>query len=251
MKDPSIKKILSSPDLDEITSKLIIGISAKDIHEWLAAKYTAKDESNFILSEKLLKTYQDKYLDFHVALKEDLAKTSASVKSNIDLSKELELNVKNNSSYKDALTKLANNELDIKSMLLTMIVNIETRTAQVFDQIQDNPETIKADRVLMEWFDRLGTMLEKYHKLVIEPPQLAAANTTNNITFNMIDQSATVFYEALRETLSEIDVESSLLFMEKFHDKMNKVKELSTAVQSTEERYIEAQLLTESISSKL
>jgi len=39
MNKNALKKILEHPDKDEIISKLVIGITPKDIHDWLSAKY--------------------------------------------------------------------------------------------------------------------------------------------------------------------------------------------------------------------
>ena len=65
MNKNAFQKIKNHPDLEEIISKLIIGISVKDINEWLKAKYTLVSESKFILSEKTIKSFQDNYLDIY------------------------------------------------------------------------------------------------------------------------------------------------------------------------------------------
>ena len=64
-KDTGLKKILDHPDLEEIISKLLIGISSKDIHSWLKSKYTNVSESKFVISEKALISFQDNYLDLY------------------------------------------------------------------------------------------------------------------------------------------------------------------------------------------
>lgn len=246
LKKASLKKILESPDREEITSKLLMGRSPKDIHEWLKAKYTDLNDSSFILSEKLLKTYQDDYLDIVDTIQKDLVKT----KSNIEIGTELELAVKSNITYQNALQNLATTELDIKQIILKMVAAIETRTGQVFDKIQqDETGSIRNDRILMEWFDRLGMVLERYYKLVNEPAaQMAASQTTNNYTFNMVDESVTVMYDIIKEILSKMDVELSLHFMELFNEKMSKLKEKTEQPKTADDRLIEAKLLTEKMS---
>jgi len=246
MKDKVLLKLLESPDLDEITSKLLMGATTKDIHEWLKIKYPSPGDSAFVLSEKMLKAFQEKYLDIYSTIKEDLYKTKSESEQ---LSKELELSVKGNKTYKQALAELATNELDIKKMIVGMVCQIELRIGQVFDQIQENPDNLKGDRVLMEWFDRLANSLEKYHKLVIEPPQ--QNSVVNNYNFNMVDETASVFYEAIKEVLNEMDVEVSLLFTEKLTEKLNKLKEKTKTQAPVEARIEEAKLLTEKMSEKI
>ena len=90
-KDTGLKKILDHPDLEEIISKLLIGISSKDIHSWLKSKYTNVSESKFVISEKALTSFQDNYLDLYNHIKNDLLKTQ---QSNLSLSAQAELSVK-------------------------------------------------------------------------------------------------------------------------------------------------------------
>src|SRR5271165_5050277 len=127
MNKTALQKILSHPDKDEIISKLILGISSKDIHEWLAAKYANVSEIKFVVAEKSLKSFQENYLDLYDMIKKDLAAT----KTAIALSKEDELllSVQENPTYQSKMMEIASNEIDIKKMLAKMIYAIETRIA--------------------------------------------------------------------------------------------------------------------------
>ena len=246
---PSYKKILEHPDREEIISKLAIAISSKDINEWLRAKYTNVGEEKFVLSEKMLKTFKDTYLDFYTEIQQDIGKTKQAVKSNV--SEDLELAVRGNSAYKDAMLKIANNELDVNQMISRMAINIELRVSQIFDIIQDNPNDIntKIDRVLIEYVDALGGLLDKAHKF---------QNPTNNIQFTQnnvniqVDSSISVFHDVIKEVLSQMDLESSLYFMEVFNDKMSKLKMPDpSAPLSPELKMAEVQLLNQTINQKI
>jgi len=148
MNKTSIKKIIEHVDRDEIISKLIIGISPEDIHDWLKAKYTNVSETKFVLSEKLIKSFQSNYLDIYTMLKEDIAKTKIAVANHTE--ENLELAVKENSTYRSAMLKMANNEIDVKTMITTLCINVETRLAQIFDTIQQDPNNInpRIDRTI-------------------------------------------------------------------------------------------------------
>ncbi len=100
-KQPTYKKILEHPDKDEIISKLVIGVSATDFHDWLKAKYTNVSEAKFVLSEKIVKSFQDTYLDFYNDMSQDLANVKAA--SAPGATDDLSLVVKSNPAYHDAL----------------------------------------------------------------------------------------------------------------------------------------------------
>lgn len=246
MKQPSIFRILEHPDREEIISKLIISIPPSDIAEWLKAKYTNPGESKFVLSEKLIKSFQDNYLDMYSYIKEDILKTKQ-MQSNPE--EQLELAIKNNKAYKEKMMELAGKEVDIKSMIANMIVAIETRAAQVFDTIQDDPRNMRTDRILIEWFDLLGNILEKYHKLVNGAPDQIIQH---NVTLQVVDQHINVFYDVIKEVLSQMDVETSLYFMEVFNEKISKLKAPADAnAPTTDMRLAEAKIINETINNKL
>jgi hypothetical protein len=242
----SATRILEHPDKDEIISKLILIGSSSDIAEWLRAKYTNPGESRFHLGEKVIKSFQDNYLDLYVAIKEDILKTK---EMQISPEQELELSVKNNKTYKEKMLELAGKEVDIKSMITNMIAAIETRAGQVFDSIQEDPRNMRADRVLIEWFDLLGGTLEKYHKLVNGAPDQIIQH---NVTLQVVDQHINVFYDVIREVLSQMDIETSLYFMELFNEKISKLKPPSEKDYSNPDlRLAEAKIINENINNKL
>lgn len=242
-------KILTHPDQDEIVSKLIIGVSPKDIKEWLDAKYNDVNEKKFTLSEKYIKEFQDTYLDFYTQLKEDFEKTkNATTEASFQ---ELELSIRDNPTYKNKMMQLANQEIDIKKMLSGMINAIEARCMQVFEEIQADPRNItRNDRIMMEWFDRLGANLERYSKFILGSPDQIIQH---NVNVQHVDLQSQVIQDAIRETLAEMDIESSLKFMELLTEKMNKLKVPSEKEQivPTEHRLQEAKIITETIGQKL
>jgi hypothetical protein len=248
MNKTSLEKILKHPDKDEIISKLIIGISPKTITEWLKGKYTNVDESKFVISEKTIKSFKDNYLDIYKILKEDFDKTKNALAVNTE--DQLMLSVQNNPTYKNKMIELASQEIDIKKMLANMIIAIETRAAQIFDSIQEDPRNINSrnDRVLREWFDTLGANLERFHKLVNGVPDQIIQH---NITLQAVDQHIAVFHDVIRDVLSKMDLESSMYFMELFNERMSKLKQPDTNNMSTEERLVEAKILNETITKKI
>jgi len=244
------KKILEHPDKDEIISKLIIGISSADIHDWLKAKYTNVSEAKFVLSEKTIKSFQTNYLDFYNDVMQDLSKVKESLATNT--SDQLELAVKSNPSYKDALLKIANNELDIDTIMAKMAINVEARVAQIYDIVQDNPNDIntKVERVLIEYIDALGGLLDKYHKWKESrnPDQIIQ----HNVTLQVVDQHISILHDVIKDVLSQMDLESSMYFMERFNEKISKLKAPTPETAPSQEmRLAEAKLLNETINKKI
>ncbi len=251
MNKPTYKKILEHPDKDEIIAKLVIGSSPSDIHDWLKVKYTNVSEAKFVLSEKIIKSFQASYLDFYNDIQSDLAKTKTALATNT--TDQLDLVVKDNPAYKDAMLKLAGGELDVDKIMANLAINIETRLSQIFDTIQENPRDIntRVDRLIREYADTLGNLLEKYHKWKeVRPDQIIQ----HNVTLQVVDQHISVFHDVIREVLSQMDLETSLYFMEVFNEKMSKLKMPDSggnAPPTTEMKMAEAKLLNETINKKI
>lgn len=249
-KQPTYKKILEHPDKDEIISKLVIGVSATDIHDWLKAKYTNVSEAKFVLSEKIIKSFQDTYLDFYNDMSQDLANVKAA--SAPGATDDLSLVVKSNPAYHDALLKVANKELDIDTIMAKMALNVETRMSQIYDEIQADPRNIntKIERVWIEYIDSLGNLLDKYHKWkeARHPDQIIQ----HNVTLQVVDQHISVFHDVIKEVLSQMDLESSQYFLEVFNDKMSKLKAPVPEIGPSQDvKMAEAKLLNETINKKI
>lgn len=249
MNKSSLNKILHHPDKDEIISKLVIGISSKDINEWLSSKYTNVNESKFVISEKSLKSFQSNYLDIYNLIQEDISKSKSALTNATE--DELVLSVQNNPTYKNKMLELAGKEIDIRHIVANLCVAIESRLAQVFDTIQEDPRNIntKVDRLLIDYAEVLGNVLEKYYKFTEEP-----ANQTieHKVTLQVVDQHISVFHDVIKEVLSQMDLETSLYFMEVFNEKMAKLKPPSEKdIPNTDARLVEAKLLNETINKKL
>jgi hypothetical protein len=247
---PAFKKILEHPDKDEIISKLIIGMSPKDVHDCLAARYTTPTEiTKFVIAEKTIKSFQENYLDIYNMIQEDLIKSQQAIANGAEAS--LELSVKNSPTYRSKMMELATKKLDVRQMIANMCVAIETRFAQIFDEIQEDPRNIntKIDRVLIDYTEVLGGILEKYYKFTENP---ADTVIQHNVTLQVVDQHISVFHDVIKEVLSQMDLETSLYFMEVFNQKMAKLKmPEKDAPPSPDAQLAEVKLLNETINKKL
>ena len=250
MNKPTYKKILEHPDKDEIIGKLVIGVSPIDINDWLKIKYTNVSEAKFVLSEKIIKSFKDNHLDFYNDMLQDLSSTKLAVATNTQ--DQIELAVKGNPAYKDALLRVANNELNIEKTMAIMAINVETRMAQVFDTIMDDPRNIntKVDRLFADYAEILGNLLDKYHKWKEKP--VADQVVQHNVTLQVVDQHISVFHDVIKKFLSQMDTEASMYFLEVFNEEFSKLKPpVPDAGPSQEMKLAEVKLLNETINTKL
>src|SRR5271157_2091974 len=114
-------KILNHVDRDEIISKLLLGINPKDVSDNLYIRYVDIKDNSLLISEKDLNAFKKHSLDLYKTIRDDLQKTTSLTGATTDA----QLAVTSNPQYKDALLKLANNELDVKTMLGSLIINVE------------------------------------------------------------------------------------------------------------------------------
>lgn len=249
MNKNALQKILQHPDKDEIISKLVIGITPKDIHDWLASKYTNASEKKFVIAEKSINSFQNNYLDIYNMIQEDVVKSKTALATNTE--EELALSVQNNPTYKSKMLELAGKELDIRKMVANLCVAIETRIGQVFDEIQEDPRNIntRVDRLLIDYAEALGSILEKYYKFTEEPAQNVVQH---NVTLNVMDQHISVFHDIIKDVLSHMDLEASMYFMEVFNERFSKLKlPAVNTTPNTDTRLTEAKVLSETIDKKI
>jgi hypothetical protein len=249
MSKKTFEKVYQHPDFDELVAKLTLDIPPKDIHDWLASKYTTASEAKLVISEGTLKSFKDNYLDVYTLIAEDMRKTKQSLATGTE--NQLELAIQNNPTYKSKMMELANKEIDVRQMVAHLCVAIETRLGQVFDEIQSDPRNIntRVERVLIEYGELLGGLLEKYYKFTENPADVVIQH---NVTLQAMDQHISVFHDVIREVLSQMDLESSMLFMELYRERLTKLKAPATdPAMNTDMKVAEAKLLNETINKKL
>jgi hypothetical protein len=239
--------VLNHPDKDELISKLLQNISPADITKNLEIRYGDIDK-NLIVSEKTLETFKKNSLNIYRTIQEDLRKTSVALQHS---DADVQLTLKNNPTYRQTLEKLANNELDIKTMLANMILATETRIAQIFDQIQSDPDNVnsRTERLFNEYLDRFQAAIEKWQKYIIQSPDQIIQH---NVSVQHIDNHMSVFHDAIRKVLSKMDNESALLFMNLYNEEINKTKApIETPQTPVEERLAEVKTIHDQINYQL
>jgi hypothetical protein len=244
-----LAKILEHPDREEIVAKLCIAIDPKDIAEWLSAKYTAAGDKKFLLTAKNLQSFKDNHLDVYQVIKNDFAKAKIAIVQGAE--EQMQLAIQNNPTYQKAIVSVLEQELDLKQTIQQLCKAVETRLAQIYDVIEEDPRNIntKLDRMFVEYVEALGGLLEKAYKILNDGPDQVIQH---NITVQHIDQHITVFYEVIKKVLSQMDLESSMYFMEMFNEEMSKIQDpANRTIQPVEERLAQVKAINHTINEKL
>jgi len=98
------------------------------------------------------------------------------------------------------------------------------------------------------WFENLGIILEKYHKIVNEAPDQVIQH---NVTVQAIDTQISIFYEAFKECLKHMDFETSMKCMDIFNQKMTTLKLQSKPTVNLDQEFSEVQVLNDNIIKRL
>ncbi len=240
-------QLVSHPKYHEIVDKLLHGSDPKDVVNWLKLAYPEKDQAHLRLSIKLLQDFvKSGLLDYKQQLAQDLALVKTGDLDN--LNKKIADSLLNNKTYKERLLESADAEIDIREILRGTIIALKARLEQVFDVIQEDPSNInsKQEYILINLADKVGLIVEKYDKIINQAPDVIIQHNINNQ--ELVDQKLSLFQEALRETLAELDAEASLLFLEKWTEKLNKFQPPKEVIPlSSEKRLEEAKILQETV----
>lgn len=240
--------VTDHPDYEEIVSQIVTGADPKNIAQWLKIKYPDKNQKHLHLNVKLLQDFIDKHADLDTHLKKDLLAVKMGEAAPSDY--KIAASLANNKTYMERLQQLADSKLDVKKMVTDLVLMCTARMEQVFDKIQENPTNMRADYVLLKYFETLFMATEKLNKIVNEvPDQTIQINIHNQVAEPIIS----MFQEAIRETLTHIDPEAASLFMEVFTEKLLKFKapKMQPSLNTPEKYEAEAQLLREVIIPEL
>lgn len=214
MKKNIATQILDHVDRDEIINKLILGLSPKEINEWLSALYSLPAEKALVISEKTLLKFKDEYLDMYNIIKQDLTQISSP-------DQQVKDELQGSPTYQKALEKYLDNEIDIKVSAKKLMAMVETRTEQLFLQIQEDPKNTRPDYLLVQYLNTLAGILEKMDTILNGSPN--QINIQNNVNIQLLDTHINTIYNIIKEILTKLDYDTSLEFISLFNEKMKQV----------------------------
>jgi len=239
--------IYEHPDKEEIIGKLVSGSAPKEVNQWLKLKYPDKNQSHLRLTIKILKEFANsEYVDCYDQFAKDLATVQDSDAGKID-KKMMSDSLQNNKTYRERLQAIADDELDIRTMLRSLIVVVHERAEQCFDKIQEDPHDFRGDPIFLKYMNELFNMVEKFDKIVNNAPDQIIQH---NFTLQAVEDNTNAILEAVRDTIAQLDPDVALKFMDLFYNNLSKLRPPEEDIMSQEDRLKEAQLLHEKIVDK-
>lgn len=209
---PDFTKLVQHPDLEEIIQKLTSGISPKNISDWLKQKYPGPGTAHLYVTPKLLQDFlKSSYMDF----KDQVRKETEKIKNNEKPDNKLSKSLRQNDTWQELLDKQAKldiKEIDLKQLMVESLIAMRKRAEQVFDVIQQNPESVgNREFALNKWFDTLFSSIKKYDEIINKKPEQSAQTNIYNI--QIIQQHIGIFQDAIRNTISKFDPEIASQFV--------------------------------------
>lgn len=244
MVNKAITDVMDHEDKDEILVKLLSDVPIKDINQWLSAKY--KGQRELIIPQKSLSIFKSEYLDLYSKMREDLLRTKINLASQTE---EIQQEISGNAAYQKKLAEITDKELDIKTIVQKLVVMIEHRADQLFTDMQENPRNMKMDATLIKWLNLLLETLAKFDLISNGSPEQTTIN--NNINIQVVDNHINMVYGVIREILSQLDNETSLLFTELFSKRLMELKEQENVVIPMEKRLEATYKIQDQLEKKL
>lgn len=224
------KQILSHPDFQEILGRMLSDIPPKEIWDWLKEKYPSQKQ--LIPSQKALTVFRNEYMDFYSIIREDLLKKQIHLALNEP--EEDSSIVKNNKAYQAKLAEYLDKEIDIRVVMAKLVAKIEHRSEVLFDQLSANPNNAKIDKTIVDYLNLLFQICQNYQSIYDGPKE--QVNIQNNISIQMVDTHINLIQDTIREILTQLDYESSLLFTELFTKKLAELRPPEQALLPVDKR---------------
>lgn len=202
-------QILDHPLKEEILSKLVSGVSPKEINEWLRLKFSEKEQKHLIIAVKVLKEFaESEYKNYYTYLSKEIDKVQ-----NPEDIKKIPTSLSKNKSFQERILQLVNDKIDINKRYLEIDLMCRDRIEQIFDVIQEDPSKIdgRKEYVLIKWIEQLQNCLDRYNKNVNQAPDQIIQH---NYTIQYVDQQMAAVQAGLKEAMSKLDPEVSFLVMD-------------------------------------
>lgn len=217
MSPPS--KILDHPDKNDIIQWLTQGMSVREVEKRLSQKYPKKGQSHLRVSHSTIQSFKTNHLNIKGKVLEDIKDQTSSMRMwqrNLEKQKAVE----ETTAYQQAITKIAEEELDVRKELLKVFTIIESRIESLFEKVH-NDDYINKDleKSLQGYLDQFLKVLDQHKKYV----EGYKETTEHNVNINIVNDQVTLLREAIRETMVEIDPSLALEFMNKFSIKLREL----------------------------
>jgi hypothetical protein len=238
-------KIIDHPEKTTIISKLVNGETPKIVAAYLKDKYTKPDESHLRLGATLLQEFLDTYADHHGYVKK-IIQNNADTK----LEKKIADSLLDTRAWKERLSETVEKEVNYLAKLDHLLTIIESRTEQLFDLIQSDPEGTRTDYIFTKYLEMFMLAIEKGDKIRNDKPDIKIEHT---YTFQMVEQQTIAFQEAIKRVLDRLGPDYSSIFMDLLSEEMGKInpKKLDQTPISNEKQFERDRLAIDKLSAEV
>ncbi|MCK9567722.1 hypothetical protein M0R72_02080 [Candidatus Pacearchaeota archaeon] len=217
------KKILDHPEKTQIISKLVSGEHPKSVSAYLKDKYPKPDEGHLRIPATTLQEFLETYADSHGTVKKLIQRDADS-----KIDKRIADSLMDTRAWRDRVVEGVKKEINYLDKLDNVLTILETRSEQIFDMIQNDPENTRAnDYVFTKYMELLMMAIEKCDKIRNDRPDVRIEHT---YTVQMVEQQSVAFQNAIRRMLERLGPEYGSLFMDLLKEELSKmsVKDLPT-----------------------
>jgi hypothetical protein len=219
-------KIIDHPDKTVIISKLVSGDSPKVVSAYLKDKYPKPDEGHLRVSATTLQEFLDSYGDSNAYVKKVIQRDADS-----KIDRKIAESLMDIRPWRERVIDGVKKELNYLDKLDGLMTIMETRAEQIFDLIQNDPESTKTDYIFTKYAEILMQIIEKCDKIKNDRPDVRIEHT---YTVQMVEQQSVAFQEAIRRVLERLDPGISSLFMDLLSQELGKMnpKEFAPVIHS-------------------
>lgn len=217
--------ILTHPDKDEITQRLLKGESVKSVDMWLKMKYPRTKKNH--LSWVTLQIFRKNRLNLEG---EVLSEIKEQRKEDIKQAKEEQKKeiVAQTVGYMQAKKKIADDIIDSEAEIL----NIHDKVWERIRILESEETKHLNDRVICDYLGQARSLLMDFAKLK-EMQEKKAGDTNININMVQVNEQISILKQAIREALIEAGVEHVIpIFLTKLNTKLQNVNLNSNAATS-------------------
>jgi hypothetical protein len=208
-------KILDHPEKTQIISKLVSGENPKTVSAYLKDKYPKPDEAHLRIPATTLQEFLDTYADHHGYVKKIIQRDADS-----KIDKKIADSLMDTRAWRDRIVEGVKKEINYIDKLDNVLTILETRSEQIFDMIQNDPENTRTDYVFTKYMELLMLAIEKGDKIRNDRPDVRIEHT---YTIQMVEQQSLAFQNAIRRMLERLGPEYGSLFMDLLKDELSKM----------------------------
>jgi hypothetical protein len=215
VKMTDFQKIIDHPEKTIILSKLLGGEDPKVVSKYLKDKFAKDDESHLRIPSTVLQEFLGKYANHHAYVKKIINKNADS-----KLDKKIADSLMDTREWRERIVDGVKKEINYLDKLDMILTVLETRSEQLFDLIQSDPENTRTDYIFTKYMEQLMLVIEKADKLKNDKPDIRIEHT---YSVQMVEQQSVAFQEAIRRVLDRLGPEYTSLFMELLSEELNKL----------------------------